>query len=334
MPARNELAIRASAVGFDPTTIANDSKLEQKILWLEKRQSTITGTAPTTTLTTTGTASNGETITLTDPVGSRVYTLKTALTEVAASGTLTSTGTIPNDGDAVNIGAYTYVFKTTLDTGTTATQLLGSPSYSEVLINSSAANALANLKKAVNASGVSGTDYTSNVIAHPLVTAGTITSTTLVVNAKMTGSDNYRGVTISTGVSKSATTLSWGAASLTGGVDPVMNEILIGAAATNTLDNIKDALNATSVSGTPGTTYSSNTRRSTIVTAGAKTSTTLVIAATDTNALGTTLGTTETMANASFTGTTMSAGTLGSLTSATSTTGGARGVSGDKNVSL
>jgi hypothetical protein len=334
MPARNELNIRAAAVGLDNTTIANDSKLEQKILFLEKRQSTITGTAATTTLTTTGTATNGETITFTDMAGSRVYTLKTALTEVAASGTLTSTGTIPNDGDSVSIGAYTYVFKTTLDTGTAFAQLLAAPSYSEVLINASAANALANLKKAINASGIAGTDYTSNVIAHPLVTGGTLTTTTLLVTAKQTGSDNYRGVTISTGVSKSATTLSWGTGSLVGGVDPVANEILIGAAATNTLDNIKDAINSTSVSGGPGSTYSSNTKRISIVTAGTKTATTLVIAATDTNLLGTALGTTETMANASFTGSTLSAGTLGSLASSGSTTAGARGVSGDKNVTL
>lgn len=197
MPARNELAIRAAAVGLDHTTIPNDSKLEQKVLFLEKRQSAITGTAPTTTLTTTGTASNGETIVFTTPKGSRTYTLRTALTTPA-----------------------------------------------------------------------------------------------------------------------------------------VANEILIGAAATNTLDNIKDAINGTSVSGGPGTTYSAPTMRLPVATAGTKTATTLVIAATDTNLYGTTLGTTETMANASFTGATMSAGTLGSVASPTSATNGGAGVSGDRNVTL
>jgi hypothetical protein len=196
MPARNELNIRASAVGLDSTTIPNDSKLEQKILFLEKRQSTIAGTAPTTTLTTTGTASNNETITFTNMNGSRVYTLKTALSSPA-----------------------------------------------------------------------------------------------------------------------------------------VANEILIGAAATNTLDNIKDAINGTSVSGGPGTTYSSNTMRNQLVTAGTKTATTLVIASTDSNMNGQ-LGTTETMANASFTGATMTAGTLGSYAGVTSTTNGGRGVSGDRNTTL
>lgn len=191
MAQRNELAIRAAAVGFDHTTISNDSKLEQKVLYLEKRASAITGTAPTTTLTSTGTAGNNETFTLVGSSGTRVYTLKTTLTGAA-------------------------------------------------------------------------------------------------------------------------------------------NEVLIGAAATNTLDNIKSAINGT---GTPGTDYSQLTTRNEDFTGGAKNSTTLVIASTDTNA-NSSAGTTETMANFSFTGATMSAGTLGSLAVPTTTTGGAPGISGDNNTSL
>jgi hypothetical protein len=190
MPARNDLVIRASAVGLDATAYPNDSKLEQKVLYLEKRSTAITGTAPTTTLTSTGTAGDGETMT----IGARVYTFKTALTGAA-------------------------------------------------------------------------------------------------------------------------------------------NEILIGAAATNTLDNIKDAINGTVVSGTPGTTYGTGTVRNPDFTAGTKTATTLVIASTDADANGGT-ATTETMANFSFTGGTMSAGTLGSVAAATSTSAGAPGVSGDRNVAL
>lgn len=191
MASRNELAVRAAAVGFDHTTIPNDSKLEQKVLYLEKRQIAITGTAPTTTLTSSGVAVADETVT---------------------------------------IGNVTYTWKAAVD-------------------------------------------------------------------------------------------------------NTVPNQVKIGAAATNSLDNLKDAINGTSAVGAPGTEYSQLTKRHPDVTAGAKNSTTLVIASTDTNANGS-IATTETMTNWAFTGSTMSAGTLGSKAVGTSTTSGAPGVSGDRNTSL
>jgi hypothetical protein len=329
---RNELVIRASAVGLDPTTIPNDSKLEQKILYLEKRTITISGTAPTTTLTASGVFGNTETMT----VGTTVYTFKTALTGVIASAVLTSNGTIPNDGDRIDIGITRYVFKTTLDTGGTLyTVTSGTNQHVEVLINGSAANALINLKKAINATGVFGTDYTSTVavVANPVGQATTITATQLTVTRFFAGTDNYLGSAVTTTVIPQATTLSWSSPIMTGGVNPVANEILIGAAATNTLDNIKDAINGTTVSGGRDVTYSSNTVRHPDVTAGAKTATTLVIATTDTNANGS-IATTETIANSAFTGATMSAGTLGSVAANQTATFGIAGLSGDRNTTI
>lgn len=202
MPSRHELNLRAYAMGFDPSAVPNDSKLEQKVLFLEKNQTktAVTGTAPTTTLTSSGTAADGETIVFNFPDGNtRTYTFRTALT-----------------------------------------------------------------------------------------------------------------------------------------VPAVKDEILIGAAATNTLDNLKDAINGTAVSGNPGTTYSQATVRSQHLTAGAKGATTLVIASADTNTNGT-VGTTETMANFAFTGTTMSAGTLGAAVISSTNTGvrdNLSGIAGDKNTSL
>lgn len=197
MAARNELNMRAAAVGFDGSTIPNDSKLEQKLLFLEKNGYAVTGTAPTTTLTTSGVFSDGETLTLGNNTGnSRVYTFRTALTA-----------------------------------STTA------------------------------------------------------------------------------------------------------NEVLIGAAATNTLDNLKDAINGTSVSGGPGTTYGSLTTRSQHYTAGTKTASTLVIASTDTNSNGL-APTTETCANAALTAGTLTGGVLGGIAQSTSTTSGQGGISGDKNTSV
>lgn len=197
MPSRNELNLRAYAMGFDPSTIPNDSKLEQKVLFLEKNQTAtaITATSPTTTLTSTGVFANNDTIT----IGGVTYTMKTAL---------------------------------------------------------------------------------------------------------------------------SAT--------------PVANEILIGAAATNSLDNIKDAINGTTVSGAVGTIYSFGTKRNPLVTAGAKTATTLVCTVTDSN-IGGTYATTKSAANFAWTGAALSAGVLGAAVVSNTNTGTRdtlAGVAGDANVSL
>lgn len=192
MPSRNELNVRAAAVGFDASTIANDSKLEQKVLYLEKNSSpAITGTAPTGTITSSGVAVADETIT---------------------------------------IGSVTYTWKAAVD-------------------------------------------------------------------------------------------------------NTVANQIKIGVAATNSLDNLKDAINGTALVGAPGTEYSQKTVRHPHVTAGAKNATTLVVASTDTNTSGA-LATTETMTNWAWGAGALSAGTAGTKTQNTSTSAGVAGLSGDRNVSL
>ena len=193
MPSRNELNVRAAAVGFDPSTIANDSKLEQKVLYLEKNSSpAITGTAPTGTITSSGVAVAAETIT----IGGVVYTWRAAITSASPA-----------------------------------------------------------------------------------------------------------------------------------------NEIKIGAAATNSLDNLKDAINGTALVGAPGSEYSQATKRHPHVTAGAKNATTLVVASTNTNTSGA-LVTTETMTNWAWGAGTLSAGTAGTVTQGTSATAGVAGISGDRNTSL
>jgi hypothetical protein len=195
MPSRHELNARAVAMNFDPSTIANDSKLEQKVLFLEKNQSAaaVAGTAPTTTLTLSGNAVAAETIT----IGGVTYTFRAAVTN-----------TVPN-------------------------------------------------------------------------------------------------------------------------------EIKIGAAATNTLDNIKDAINGTASVAVVGTDYSQATKRHPVVTAGTKTATTLVIAPADVN-VGGSIPTTETMTNGAFTGATLSAGTLGNAGAMSNATvkDTPSGLAGDANTSL
>ena len=75
MASRSFLNLVARAVNLDPTSYANDSKLEQAV----------------------------------------IYALKTTVGDsVKASGVLTSDATAPSDDDTVTIGGYTYTFKTTL----------------------------------------------------------------------------------------------------------------------------------------------------------------------------------------------------------------------------
>lgn len=90
------------------------------------------------------------------------------------------------DGDTIKLIStsaiftryYWVVFKTTLTLGANP----------EVLINGSTANALINLKKFLNQSGVEGTDYHSGIQALSVsMEAGTLTSTDLTITAKSYG---------------------------------------------------------------------------------------------------------------------------------------------------
>lgn len=100
MPARAELNLRARVVGLDPSTIANDSVLEQRVVSLEKNATTVTGANATTTFTSVGSGGNNETFT----IGTRVYTIKSTLTgapdEVLQGAA--ATNTLDNIKDAIN----------------------------------------------------------------------------------------------------------------------------------------------------------------------------------------------------------------------------------------
>lgn len=312
---RNELVIRANAVGLDPTTYANDSKLTQKVLWLEKRATTFAGTLASGTLT----GSAQSTALDTTVIGGTTYTYVTALTEATASSTLTSTGTVPSDGDSVTVDSQTYVFRTAL------TNTVGAP-Y-EVLIGVSAAVALDNFKSAVNADGTVGV-YGLGTSAHPTVTATTNTNTTQLIVAKSLGANgnNLLTSTINAG------TLSWTGTSLSGGANPVANQVLLGAALTNQLDNLKSAINASSGM---GTTYSTGTAANPSVVAGTKTGTTLLVTDNDysvTNASISTTNPTSTGSVLSFGATTLASGVSKVVAANNTTYSGSAGISGDADV--
>lgn len=136
-------------------------------------------------------------------------------TGTLATQTLTSTGVNVSNNDTVTIGSTTYTFKTTLSS---------SPAVAnEVKIGADAATSLDYLKIAINNSGgTQGTEYSYGTTAHPRVTATTNTNTTQVVEARR---KNY-GNSIAT--TETAATLSWGAATLTGGVPAVVAPTEVG----------------------------------------------------------------------------------------------------------
>lgn len=303
MPSRAELVNRANILGLDPTNYPNDSKLEQKVIYLETNASTMAGTLAAGTVTSSGVAVAAETIT----IGSKVYTWRAALTGVKATGLITSDATAPDDGDTVTIEGKTYTFKTTLS----------SPAQmNEVLIGISAAVALDNLKLAINQGGTNyptaadnsgeGTTWSTGTKRHSLVNATTNTNTTQLVEA-----NNYGTYANQFALSETSAHLAWGSTKMgtvvtteVAGVNNIVNEILIGAAATNSLDNLKAAINNT---GTEGTDYSAGTKAHPEVTAGAKDATTLVVTAID-MAVGEDVATTETMTNWAWGATTLASG--------------------------
>lgn len=119
---------------------------------------------------------------------------------IAASGLLTASS-IVSDGETVTVDGVIYTFKTTL-TGAAF----------EVLIGVSTATALANLKSAMNLTGTIGTDYGTGTTKHPTTGGGTLTSTTLVLNANTVGTAGNSITTTETGAN-----LSFGAVTLSGG---------------------------------------------------------------------------------------------------------------------
>lgn len=303
MPSRAELVNRANVMGLNPASYPNDSKLEQKVIYLETNASTMAGTLAFGTVTASGVAQNTETIT----IGSVTYTWKTALSGVKATGLITSDATAPDNGDTVTIDGRTYTFKTTLS----------SPAQqNEVLIGVSAAVALDNLKLAINQGSTAyptaadssgeGTTWSTGTVRHHSVVATTNTNTTQLVEAK-----DYGTYANKFQLAETSAHLAWGASTMgtvvtteVAGVNNVVNELLIGAAATNSLDNLKAAINN---SGTDGTEYSAGTKAHPEVTGGAKDATTLVVTAID-MAVGEDIATTETMANWAWGATTLASG--------------------------
>lgn len=246
-----------------------------------------------------------------------------------ATNTITSDATAVTDGDTITINATVYTARTTL----TRTNGVAN----EVLIGSTADGSafLANLKKAINASGTAGTDYGVGTVANTDVVADTLTTTTLKVWARTLGTTPNTYATTETsshlswadttlgggtgvsdpGITAAAATFTLDTITYTGvlrlaesiGMTSVANQVLWVTSEAVFLDNVKSAVNRT---GTPGTDYSSATTMHLTVFATTNTNTTQVFNAKYTGTAGNSIATTETIANYAFTSTVMASGTL------------------------
>lgn len=131
-----------------------------------------------------------------------------------ATGVLTYTG-VPADGESVTIGGRTYTFKAAL-----------TPTAGEVLIGASADEAYQNLVAAINGTGIPGTGYAASTTVNVNVSAVLDAATKKVTATALTfgvGGNSFA----STATTVDAT---WGAATLTGGVNVATNTDLIGFA--------------------------------------------------------------------------------------------------------
>lgn len=136
----------------------------------------------------------------------------TTAAAVAASSTLTSTA-IPNNNDTVTIGSQTYTFQTTL-----------TDSADNVAIGGSQAQAMENLRRAINDDGVEGTNYGTGTTANTEVTA-TDTATTVVATAIEKGSHKNSVATTET-----SSVMSWDGATLGSGTAGAGNQITLSVA--------------------------------------------------------------------------------------------------------
>jgi len=267
MSQRNELVSRGRAVGLTASNYPNDSKFEQKILYMEKFGTTYTETLGTGTFTIAGTdVVAADTIT----IGNRTYTFKTALTGVKAVSTLTN-ATSFTDGETFTIDGRTYTMKT-------------SPAkINDIAIGANVAISLDNIKQAINqgdsafptapSNEGSGTNWHADTVRHHSVIATTNAATTQVIQAKEYGTKPNTFLT-----SETCATGAWTSTVMASGTANVLNEIKIQASAAVTLDVLKDAINATVVTAVVGTDYSFGTLAHDQVTATTNTNTVQTIA--------------------------------------------------------
>jgi len=130
---------------------------------------------------------------------------------VAATGVLTASDN-PSNNTTVTIGDIGYTFKTALSSPSVA---------NEVLIGINKSTTLNNLKAAINKEAGEGTLYGTGTTAHALVTSTASEHGIMNIAAKSVGEAGNEIITATT-----SEDLSWGAAKMSGGIEPYANDII------------------------------------------------------------------------------------------------------------
>lgn len=244
------------------------------------------------------------------------------------------------NAETITIGSKVYTWKTTLDaTPATSTAI-------QVLIGSTLTISLANMRKAVNATGTSGNEYSIGLgVIDPNCVCSASDATTFTLRGRVPGTSLNTVATTETcvngsfadttlgggtgasdaGITTAAATVTIGditytqvdALSETYGAVAIPYQILRGASEATMLDALKLAINGT---GTAGTDYSTGTVAHTLVIATTNADDSQIIRSRTPGIGNNTLATTETMANTAWGGTTLGgAGNTAGVTTAGST---------------
>lgn len=268
--------------------------------------------------------SNGQVVFIADGTALQFYGGSGA----PASGTLTLTGNAVA-GETVTVGTQVYTW---------VAALTASNTFGEVVVGASAAASIDNLIAAINAATGGGTTYGSDTTINQDVTASDGAGTSMNVSAKLSGTAGNSIVTTET-----MTNASWGGATLSGGsagtasgtltltgnagaaetvtigavvytfvatLTGAAYEVLIGATASDSLDNLIAAINAATGAGTvygTGTVYHPQVR------AAAGPGDTMDVVSRAGGSAYNSVATTETLTNGSWGGATLSGGSNAAL---------------------
>jgi hypothetical protein len=206
----------------------------------------------------------------------------------------------PLDTETVVIDSKTYTFQTTLTN-----------SDGNVQIGVDAATSIANLVNAINLGAGSGTAYAAATTLHPTVSAAESDADSMLATAKTPGT---AGNAIAT--TETVTGGFWQDATLTGGtaakvytfqttLTDVDGNVLIGATASDSIDNLIAAINLAPGAGTD---YANSMTLQGDVTASAGAGDTMVLKSREFGSEGNSIVTTETMTNGSFAAATLTGG--------------------------